>query len=219
MTYGYIRVSTEKQDYDNQKHGILEYANKHKLGNVEFIEETISSRKKLEDRDLFNLLNRLKEGDILVVSELSRLGRSILEIMTIFKTLTEKGVQTHIIKGGFIIGGDDNKIQSSVLVFAFGLSAEIERELISQRTKEALARKKAEGVKLGRKKGAKVKSKLDGHEKEIVALLDKEIPVASIAKIFNVARSTMINFIKSRNLDYKKSKESLFNKKNELKED
>jgi len=203
MVYGYIRVSTEKQDYENQRHGILEYVNKNKLGNVEFIEETVSSRKKFEDRDLSKLISVMKSGDILIVSELSRIGRSILEIMSIFKILAEKGIQTHIIKGGFVIGGDDNKIQSSVLVFAFGLAAEIERELISQRTKEALAARKAKGIKLGRKKGAKVASKLDGKEEAIIALLEKKIPVASIAKIFGVARTTMINFIKSRELNKK----------------
>jgi len=200
MVYGYIRVSTEKQDYENQKHGILEYANKHKLGHIEFVEETISSRKKYEDRDISRLIADMQSGDILVTSELSRIGRSILEIMSIFKILAEKGVQTHIIKGGFVIGGDDNKIQSSVLVFAFGLAAEIERELISQRTKEALAVRKAKGIKLGRKKGAKVASKLDGKEEAIVALLEKKIPVSSVAKMFDVARSTMINFIKTREL-------------------
>jgi DNA invertase Pin-like site-specific DNA recombinase len=200
MVYGYIRVSTDKQDYSNQKHGILEYANKQKLGHVEFVEETISSRKKLEDRDLYRLIQNLKEGDILITSELSRIGRSILEVMSIFQTLTDIGVQTHVIKGGFVIGGTENKIQSSVLVFAFGLAAEIERELISQRTKEALSKRKRDGVKLGRKKGAIVKSKLDGKEEEIKALLDKNIPVSSIAKIFNVARTTMTHFIKSRGL-------------------
>jgi len=204
MVYGYIRVSTEKQDYENQKHGILEYVNKNRLGHVEFVEETVSSRKKYEDRDISRLIASMKSGDILVTSELSRIGRSILEIMSIFKILAEKGVQTHIIKGCFVIGGDDNKIQSSVLVFAFGLAAEIERELISQRTKEALAVRKAKGVKLGRKKGAKVASKLDGKEEAIVALLEKKIPVSSIAKMFDVARSTMINFIKSRGLDKRK---------------
>ena len=214
MTYGYIRVSTEKQDYQNQKHGILEYINKHELGHTEFIEETISSRKKYGDRDISRLITSMKSGDILVTSELSRIGRSILEVMSIFQTLAEKGIQTHIIKGGFVIGGDDNKIQSSVLVFAFGLAAEIERELISQRTKEALAVRKARGVKLGRQKGAKVASKLDGKEEVIVALLDKKIPVASIAKMFDVARSTMINFIKTRKLDITKDDGSIFNPKN-----
>lgn len=200
MVYGYIRVSTDKQDYKNQKHGILEYGNRKKLGHIEFVEETISSRKKFESRDLSRLIDNMQDGDILVTSELSRIGRSIMEIMSIFKLLTEKGIQTHIIKGDFIIGGDANKIQSSVLVFAFGLAAEIERELISQRTKEALAQRKAKGVKLGRKKGVNAASKLDGKEKAITALLEKKIPVASIAKLFGVARTTMVNFIKSRKL-------------------
>jgi len=214
MTYGYIRVSTAKQDKEHQKHGILEYANKHVMGHIEFVEETISSRKKLEDRDLNRLLNELKEGDILVTGELSRIGRSIMEVMGIFQRLLEIGVMVHVIKGGFVIGGKENQIQSSVLIFAFSLSAQIERELISQRTIEALANRKAKGLKLGRQKGAKVKSKLDGKEKEIIALLDKNIPVSSIAKIFNVARSTMIHYIKTRNLDITKTKDSLSSEAN-----
>ncbi|MBB1127367.1 recombinase family protein [Thiospirillum jenense] len=203
MVYGYIRVSTDKQDYDNQKHGILEYCNRLKLSPVEFISETISSRVKLEERDVSRLIGSLKAGDVLVTSELSRLGRSILEVMTIFKELTEKGVVTHVIKGNFIINGTDNKIQSSVLIFAFGLSAEIERELISQRTKEALQRRKSEGVILGRKKGAIVKSKLDGKEEQIIDLVGKGVPVASIAKIFGCARGTLVNFISSRKIKAK----------------
>lgn len=211
MTYGYIRVSTEKQDYENQKHGILSYANNHQFGQVEFIEETISSRKKLEERGIFVLMTEtLKHGDILVVSELSRLGRSTMEIMTIFKLLAEKEIFTHVIKGGFVIGDPNNKIQSSVLIFAFGLAAEIERELISQRTKEALAVKKAGGMKLGRPKGAIVKSKLDGKETDIIKLIEKGVPVASIAKIFDVARTTMVNFIKTRKLDITKTDGSIF---------
>ena len=216
MTYGYIRVSTEKQDREHQKHEILEYANKNNIGHVEFVEETISSRKKLEDRDLSRLLNELKDGDILITGEVSRLGRSTMEVMEIFQRLLEIGVMVHIIKGGFIIGGKENQIQNSALIFAFSLSAKIERELISQRTIEALANRKAKGLKLGRPKGAKVKSKLDGKEKEIIALLDKKIPVSSIAKIFNVARSTMIHYIKTRNLDIRKSKDILFNESNSI---
>jgi len=214
MTYGYIRVSTEKQDYENQKHGILSYANSKQFGQVEFIEEVISSRKKLEERGIWVMLTEtLKHGDILIVSELSRLGRSTMEIMTIFKHLAEKEIMTHVIKGGFVIGDPNNKIQSSVLIFAFGLAAEIERELISQRTKEALAAKKAGGMKLGRPKGAIVKSKLDGKETAIIELLDKKVPVASIAKIFGVARTTMVNFISTRKLDVSKTDGSLFSKK------
>jgi DNA invertase Pin-like site-specific DNA recombinase len=164
MTYGYIRVSTEKQDFDNQKHGILQFSNDKKLGNVEFVEETISSRKALEERQIWVLITQtLGEGDTLIVSELSRLGRSTMEIMTIFKHLAEKNIRTYVIKGGFEIGDPANKIQSSVLIFAFGLAAEIERELISQRSKDAFAVKKASGVKLGRPVGTKVKSKLDSY--------------------------------------------------------
>ena len=200
MTYGYIRVSTDKQDLENQKHEVLNYSNTKKLGNVEFIEETISTRIALEKRKIWELIRLLKEDDVLVVSELSRLGRSTMEIMTIFKYLAEKNISTHIIKGNFIIGDPDNKIQSTVLIFAFSLAAEIERELISSRTKEALARKKAEGITLGRPKGSISKSKLDGNEKEIIELLDKKIPVASIAKILSVSRTTMNHFIKSRKL-------------------
>jgi len=220
MIYGYIRVSTAKQDYENQKHGILEYTNLKKLGHCEFVEETISSRKKYEDRDLSRLIKEMKEGDILVVSELSRIGRSIMEIMSIFKTLVEKKIAVHIIKSGFIIGEEKDKIQSSVLIFAFGLSAEIERELISQRTKEALSSRRSQIEKngffinksgekiynLGRQKGTKIASKLDGKEKSISELLEKGVNVSSIAKINDVARSTMINFIKSRGLKSEKTK-------------
>lgn len=200
MTYGYIRVSTDKQDLDNQKHEILNYSNSKKLGNVEFIEETISTRIVLEKRKIWELMKLLHDGDTLIVSELSRLGRSTMEVMTIFKYLAEKNISTHIIKGNFIIGDPDNKIQSTVLIFAFSLAAEIERELISSRTKEALARKKAEGVILGRPKGSFAKSKLDGKEKEITELLDKKVPVASIAKILDCSRTTMNHFIKTRKL-------------------
>ena len=200
MTYGYIRVSTDKQDLKNQKHEILHYANDKHLGKVEFIEETISTRIALEKRKIWDLLKLLHDGDTLIVSELSRLGRSTMEVMTIFKYLAEKNISTHIIKGNFIIGDPENKIQSTVLIFAFSLAAEIERELISSRTKEALAVKKAQGVKLGRPKGSLTSSKLDGKEKEIKELLSKEVPITSIAKILTVSRTTLNHFIKSRKL-------------------
>ena len=198
--YGYIRVSTDKQDKTNQTHEILEYANKEKMGNVDFIEETISSRVKFEKRDISNLITMMNDGDTLLVTELSRIGRSTMEVMSVFKTLVEKGVKTHIIKSNFKIGADEDKITSSVLIFAFGLAAELERDLISQRTKAALAKKKSEGMVLGRKKGQKVKSKLDGKEEAIKGYLEKDIPLATIAKIFDVGRTTLSNFVKSRKL-------------------
>ncbi len=200
-SYGYIRVSTQKQDYDNQKFGILEYANKNGINNIEFIEETISSKKKLEDRLIYELINdKLKEDDILITSELSRLGRSTLEVMNLFKMMSEKNIKAHVIKNDIKLGADDNKIVNQVLIFAFGLAAEIERDLISSRTKEALARKKAQGFKLGRKKGVQVKSKLDDKKEEIKVLLGKGVNVTNLAKIFDCARTTMDHYVKSRGL-------------------
>ena len=140
MVYGYIRVSTDKQNTENQRFEILKFADSRKFKVNTWLEETISSKKKLEQRKLGQLLKSLKKNDTLVVSELSRLGRSLMEIMTILNSLMEKSVKVFAIKEGYELG---NNINSKVLAFAFGLSAEIERQLISQRTKEALARKKS----------------------------------------------------------------------------
>jgi putative DNA-invertase from lambdoid prophage Rac len=208
--YGYIRVSTEKQDYDNQKFGILEYANKNNIHDVEFIEETISSRKKLEEREIWNLVNeKLNENDILITSELSRFGRSTLEVMHLFKLLTENKIKAHVIKNNIKLNEEENKITNQVLIFAFGLAAEIERDLISSRTKEALALRKAQGMKLGRQKGQQVKSKLDEHKDEIIDLLKKGVNVSSISKIFECGRTTANHYIRSRKL---KEKAELLNK-------
>lgn len=199
--YGYIRVSTEKQDYENQKFGILEYANKNNIHDVEFIEETISSRKKLEEREIYNLVNdRLNENDIIITSELSRFGRSTLEVMHLFKLMTEKHIKAHVIKNNIKLGEDENKITNQVLIFAFGLAAEIERDLISSRTKEALALRKSQGMKLGRKPGQQVKSKLDDKKDQIIDMLKKDISISSLAKIFDCGRTTMDHYIKSRKL-------------------
>ena len=149
-TYAYIRVSTDKQDLENQKFVILQYANDKKLRNVEFIEETISGRISWKNRKLKDLIDNLKSGDNLIVAELSRLGQSMLEIMELLSILLRKGVNVYVVKGNYELKDD---IQSKVLTFAFSLASEIERELISQRTKEALAKRKAEGKKLGRPKG------------------------------------------------------------------
>jgi len=201
MIYGYIRVSTEKQDYENQKFGILEFANKNNFLNVKFIEETISSRKKLEERKIWELVNSLSENDILITTELSRFGRSILEVMQLFKVLVEKNIKTYIIKNNIVLNKEENKITNQVLIFAFGLAAEIERDLISARTKEALAKRKAQGIKLGRKKGQQVRSKLDKHKPQIISLLEKDINITNIAKIIGCSRTALSYYIKTRDIE------------------
>ena len=199
--YGYIRVSTEQQDYENQKFGILEYANKNNISDIEFIEEKISSRKKLEERLIWNLVNeKLNENDILITSELSRFGRSTLEVMHLFKLLTEKKIKAHIIKNNIKLNEEENKITNQVLIFAFGLAAEIERDLISSRTKEALALRRSQGMKLGRQKGQQVKSKLDDKKDLIVEYLAKGINVSAISKICGCGRTTLKHYIETRKL-------------------
>ena len=145
MIYAYIRVSTDKQSVENQRFEILKYTDAKKITITEWVEETVSSRKKLSDRLLGQTLNQLNTDDVLIVSELSRLGRNLMEVMSILHTCMERDVQVHTIRENYELG---NNISSKVLAFAFSLSAEIERQLISQRTKEALARKKKEGKKI-----------------------------------------------------------------------
>jgi len=147
MTYGYIRVSTDKQTVENQRFEISKFCEKNNTPIDKWFEETISGTKAVKDRELGKLLKKMHKGDILICPELSRLGRNLLMIMSILNACMEKEVQVWAIKEDYKLGND---ISSKVLAFAFGLSAEIERNLISQRTKEALARKKAEGFKLGR---------------------------------------------------------------------
>lgn len=195
MIYGYIRVSTDKQTTENQRFEITNYSKKREFPIGKWIEETISATKKLENRKLGSLLNNMEKGDILIVSELSRLGRNLMQIMSILNRCMENEIQVFTIKENYELG---NNINSKVLAFAFGLSAEIERNLISQRTKEALARKRAEGVILGRPKGSKSKTvKLTGKEKEIKALLDKKISKSAIGRILGVHRLTVHDFMKN----------------------
>lgn len=203
MIYGYIRVSTKKQDRENQRYGILNYAQDKKLQIDEFIEESISGTKSYKERKLGSLIERLQKGDTIIITELSRFGRSLLEVMEILNQLMLKEVRILVVKNDMELG---QNIQSKVLAFAFSLSAEIERELISSRTKEALEKKKADGYKLGRPKGSTSKSKLDGREAEIDNYLAKKISVASICKLLDVAPTTFYNFCKSRKITIKKYK-------------
>ena len=195
-TYAYIRVSTDKQDVENQRYEILKYANEKKLGNVEILEETVSGRKSWKDRKLGKLIEKLQKGDILIVPELSRLGRSMLEIMELLSILLRKGVELHVVKNNQVLKDD---LQSKVFAMAFSIAAEIERELISQRTKEALRRRKAEGKPLGRPKGSK-SSSLDKYHEQIKELIDKGVSISSIAKIIGKSYPTVYSYVKRRGL-------------------
>ena len=163
-----------------------------------WIEETISGTKKIDQRKLGKLLNKLKKDDILICAELSRLGRNMFMIMSILNYCMEKEIKVWTIKDNYRLGDD---LTSKVLAFAFGLSAEIERNLISQRTKEALVKKRAEGIVLGRPKGRKSSYyKLSGRDNMIKELLNKGIPKVQIARILNVHRNTLSAYIKENNL-------------------
>jgi DNA invertase Pin-like site-specific DNA recombinase len=197
MIYGYIRVSTEKQTVENQRFEINQFCEKNVMIVDKWIEETISGTKDIGSRKLGKLLKKMRKEDVLICSELSRLGRNLLMIMGILNECMNRDIQVWTIKDNYRLGRD---ISSKVLAFAFGLSAEIERNLISQRTKEALARKRAEGVILGRPKGSKSKvKKLTSKELEIKALLDKSVSKSAIARILGVHRLTVSAYIKEMN--------------------
>jgi DNA invertase Pin-like site-specific DNA recombinase len=194
MNYGYIRISTDKQTTENQRFEIINFTRKKQISIDEWIEETISSTKRLEIRKFGSLLLRMQKGDVLIVSELSRLGRNLMQIMKILHDCMEKDIMVYTVKENYELG---NNINSKVLAFAFGLSAEIERNLISQRTKEALARRKAEGKILGRPKGSRSQQKkLSGREEEVKGLLNKKISYSAIGRILGVHRLTVSSFIK-----------------------
>lgn len=196
MIYGYIRVSTDKQTVENQRYEINRFCLDEEIVVDKWIKETISGTKAIKDRQLGGLLKRMVSNDVLICTELSRLGRNLLMIMGVLNECMNRDIQVWTIKDNYRLGND---INSKVLAFAFGLSAEIERNLISQRTKEALARKRAEGIILGRPKGSKSKKvKLTGREKQIQELLNKNISYSAIGRLLGVHRLTVSKFVKER---------------------
>ena len=189
MIYGYIRVSSDKQTVENQRFEINNFCTKQNIVINDWIEETISGTKNYTKRQLGNLLKKVHKDDIIICSELSRLGRNLFMIMEILNICMTKECRLWTIKDNYRLGDD---IQSKVLAFAFGLSAEIERNLISQRTKEALARKKADGIVLGRPKGRKSapeKYKLHGKKYLIEELLKANILRMRTFIIISIERS------------------------------
>ena len=197
MIYAYIRVSTDKQYMDNQYFEITEFAKRENIHIDKFISEEVSGAKDYHNRNLGKLLKKCKKDDILICSELSRLGRSLFMIMDILSLCLSNGTQVWTIKENYRLGDD---ISSKVLAFAFALSSEIERKLISERTKEALKRVKNEGKILGRPPGSKNKSyKLDGKDIYIDKLLAKGFKKKQIAKKLKIHPNTLYIYLKNRN--------------------
>ena len=198
MIYGYIRVSTDKQTVENQRYEINRFMKRTGKKVDKWIEETISGTVKPENRDLGKLLKNAKKDDVIICSELSRLGRSMFMIMSILNILMDHGIKVYTVKENYRLGDD---LPSKVLAFAFSISAEIERALISQRTTEALKRKKSEGVVLGHPKGKKNSHhKLDGIEAAVRKMLAEGYTKVLISQQLGVSVSTLYLFLKEKGI-------------------
>lgn len=195
-TIGYIRVSTNKQDIDNQRLAILDYARSKNIEISDFVNMKISSRKSTKERKIDELIEILNNGDKLIVSELSRIGRSLGQIIQFVDTLIKKNVSFIALKEGIFINGKQD-MQTKIIISLFGLFAEIERDLISERTKQGITSARLKGKHIGRPKGSIGSSKLDDKEEEIQNLLNKDVSKTSIAKIFDVSRVHSNNCVNS----------------------
>lgn len=191
-TFAFLRVSTVLQDTEKNKVDILQFANQHKLGNVEFVEEYISGKIDYKKRKLGELLETMKAGDVLIVPELSRIARSVTQILEVIKVTKDKGITLYSLKENF--NNTEDSITATVTSTIFALVAQIERELISLRTREALHARKLAGTKLGRPQG-KGKSKLDEHKEDILKLLSLNVPKTMIAKQYGCSVGNLYNFI------------------------
>jgi DNA invertase Pin-like site-specific DNA recombinase len=196
--YGYLRVSSISQHKEDgyQEKEIISYVKKHNLGSIEFIDDVVSGAKDWKKRKIGDLvINQMKENDILLVNEFSRLARALLDILDILKTLKEKNCQVHIVRDNMIVGDD---INSKLM----GLVGEIERDLIKSRVQEGVKNSRANNPdkSWGRPKGSQYKSKLDDKRKHIIELLEKDISKSSIAKMLNVNYQTLCSYIKTREL-------------------
>jgi DNA invertase Pin-like site-specific DNA recombinase len=199
-TVAYLRVSTADQNNLKFQAEILKFANDKKFGHVEFVEEVVSGRVHWRKRKIGALIDEMGKGERLLVPELSRLGRSTLEVLDILKTARDKGIAVYDAKGNLELNGDS--MQSKVMATMFALFAELERDFISHRTKIGLAARKRAGVKLGRPKGPG-KSRLDPHKEEIIALLKTGVPKTKVAGKYSVKTSTLYNWLKKNNIRVK----------------
>lgn len=195
-TTAYLRVSTDGQDLQKNKHDILEFANERALGQVQWIEETASGRITWRDRKIAQIIDDAQEGDTLIVSELSRLGRSMLEVMEILSVATNKGLKVYALKGNWVL---DGSIQSKMMAMLLALFSEIERDFISMRTKEGLAALKRQGKKLGRPSGVG-KSMLDEHMAKIKEMLSNDVPVTAIARKLKTSPANLHRWMKAHDI-------------------
>lgn len=193
--YAYLRVSTDAQDVANQRHGVVKYCADKRLLEPVFIEDTASGKTDWRDRPLGKIIERAGQGDIVVVSEVSRLARNTLQVLEIGRECIQRGVHLHVAKNGIVF---DDSMQSKIVATVLGLVAEIERDFISARTKEALAKRKAEGVKLGRPAGSAKKLRLDPVAGKIDEYLKLGIDKRAIAKLLDVSPGTLYNWLSVR---------------------
>jgi DNA invertase Pin-like site-specific DNA recombinase len=198
--WGYVKVSTDHRTTENQKFAIFEYANSKLIPISEWIGARTSTQRSTKERLIDELLTQLQEGDTVIVAELSKLGRSVGQIAILVDELLKKKVKIICLKENITLNGK-NDIETKVMITMFSLFAGVERDLISERTKEGLAKARSEGKLLGRPKGTIGKSKLDGKENEIKKYLAKKVNRANIARIYDVSFPTIENFIRSRNLN------------------
>lgn len=194
-TIGYLRVSTLDQDVEKNKADILKLSNDKKLGNVEWVDEKVSGTKDWKKRLFGEVFNTLKKGDTIIVSELSRLGRSTLQILEIMQLAKEREIAVHAVKGNWSLNGG---MESKIVLTMLAMISEIERDLISERTKEGLRARKAAGVVLGRPKGPG-KSKLDQYKEEIIALLNNGATKTFVAKRYGTSIPNLFNWLSKNN--------------------
>lgn len=198
MVIAYIRVSTQEQSYQGQRHEIETWCRQKGVSIDKWVEEKVSGMRNFKERTLGKAIGKLKEGDLLVCTELSRLGRNMMMVMSILNRCSEKKIRIKSIKDNFELS---DSLQSKIIAFAFSLAAEIERNLIAERTREALAAKKAEGIKLGRPCGqSRERQRYDGMKEDVMRMLEQKIPRRVIAKKVGIHPNTLSRYLKEDNL-------------------
>lgn len=198
--FAYLRVSTDHQDTKNQKFGLLDYCNSRSISPLKFVEDTASGKLSWRKRAIGDILEKAKKGDVIIAAEISRLGRSTLQVLEMMEYAAQKGISIHIAKNRMLL---DGSMQATITATILGLAAQIEREFISTRTKEALSNRKKDGVILGRPKGTTQNLKLDAFHEEIISYLKKGINKRTIAKLIECSPSTLYLWLKRRHIHSK----------------